>query len=67
MSRVPRPARAGGFGVGRRLDEASHHAMSAPVATIARPLHDEDLHAWALDQAARLRDLAKQRPNEPID
>lgn len=41
--------------------------MSSPTATLARPLHDEDFHAWTLDQAARLRDLAKQRPNEPSD
>jgi hypothetical protein len=41
--------------------------MSPPIATLARPSRDEDFHAWALDQAARLRDLAERRPNEPID
>lgn len=41
--------------------------MNPPTATLDRPHHDEDLHAWALDQAARLRELAKQRPNEPVD
>lgn len=41
--------------------------MSPPTVILDRPRHDEDLHAWALDQATRLRDLAKQRPNEPID
>lgn len=41
--------------------------MSPPTATLARPLHDEDLHGWALDQAARLREIARQRPNEPVD
>lgn len=36
-------------------------------ATIPRPRHDEDFHAWALDQAERLRAFARSRPNEPID
>jgi hypothetical protein len=37
------------------------------IATIPRPQHDEDFHAWALDQAERLRAFARSRPNEPID
>lgn len=32
-----------------------------------RPDHETDFHAWALDQAARLRAFATGRPNEPID
>lgn len=32
-----------------------------------RPTYDQDVYAWALDQAARLRAQAELRPNEPID
>jgi hypothetical protein len=41
--------------------------MSPPTTTLARPAHDEDFYAWALDQAERLRAVAAARPNEPID
>lgn len=34
---------------------------------LSRPRHDRDFYAWALDQARRLRELARLRPNEPID
>jgi hypothetical protein len=34
---------------------------------IPRPHHAEDFHAWALDQAERLRAFARSRPNESID
>ena len=37
------------------------------TATLNRPSHEEDFHAWALDHAERLRALARTRPNEPID
>ena len=37
------------------------------VTTPIRPGHDEDFYAWTLDQARRLREFAKSRPNEPID
>jgi hypothetical protein len=37
------------------------------TTTRQRPTHDEDLAAWALDQARRLRELARMRPNEPLD
>jgi hypothetical protein len=32
-----------------------------------RPAYEQDFHAWALDQAARLRAFAHSRPKEPID
>jgi hypothetical protein len=32
-----------------------------------RPAYEHDFHAWALDQAARLRAYAQGRSNEPID
>ena len=32
-----------------------------------RPGYEEDFHAWALDQAERLRAMARLRANEPID
>jgi hypothetical protein len=32
-----------------------------------RPSYEQDFHAWALDQAARLREQACLRRNEPID
>jgi hypothetical protein len=32
-----------------------------------RPGYEEDFHAWALDQALRLRGMARLRPNEPLD
>ena len=38
-----------------------------PTTTATRPAYEEDYHAWALDQAERLRALARDRPNEPID
>lgn len=38
-----------------------------PPTTLDRPSHDEDFHAWAMDQAERLRALALSRSNEPID
>lgn len=41
--------------------------MNPPVTALARSRHDEDLHAWALDQACRLRELAKRRAKEPVD
>jgi hypothetical protein len=37
------------------------------LAAIPRPDHDDDFHAWALDQAERLRAFARARPNEPVD
>jgi hypothetical protein len=37
------------------------------AATTARPNQDTDFHAWALDQARRLRAYARTRPNEPLD
>ena len=37
------------------------------LAAVSRPQHDDDFHAWALDQAERLRAFARARPNEPID
>ena len=33
----------------------------------ARPSREKDFHAWALDQAERLRAFARTRPNEPVD
>lgn len=33
----------------------------------ARPSYRDDFHAWALDQARRIRDVAKLRRNEAID
>jgi hypothetical protein len=32
-----------------------------------RPTYEEDFHAWALDQARRLRAMGKLRANEPLD
>jgi hypothetical protein len=37
------------------------------ITTRQRATHDEDLPAWELDQARRLRELARLRPNEPLD
>jgi hypothetical protein len=37
------------------------------IATLPPPTYRDDLYAWALDQAARLRAQAALRPNEPID
>ena len=34
---------------------------------LERPRHDEDFYAWAIDQAQRLRAVAAERRNEPID
>jgi hypothetical protein len=38
-----------------------------PAHTQTRPRYDQDFHLWALDQARRLRAVAKLRSNEPID
>jgi len=37
------------------------------MSTQTRPRYDEDYHLWTLDQAERLRAMARMRPNEPID
>lgn len=37
------------------------------TTTDRRPDHDEDFAAWAFDQARRLRELSRLRPNEPLD
>lgn len=34
---------------------------------LERSLYDEDYYAWTKDQAARLRELARQRVNTPLD
>ena len=34
---------------------------------LERPRHDEDFYAWAIDQAKRLREMAAERKNEPVD
>lgn len=37
------------------------------MSTPTRPHFDENHHRWALDQAERLRAMARMRPNAPID
>jgi hypothetical protein len=37
------------------------------MSMLTRPRYDDDFHLWALDQAERLRAMARMRPNEPID
>lgn len=41
--------------------------MPPLAAPLERPSYDQDFHAWALDQAARLRRMPAERVNEPID